>query len=98
MTRIVGPPRSRRRHWTVTVALLVPLAIGVLFIPSALAIHDLKFQLDGDVSLHCYTVPNNCSTQTVDWGGNTNNTSSADTGNGLFTVSDSGGSETVSAN
>jgi hypothetical protein len=63
--------------------------MAVIIIPSALAVHDLSFQLDGEVSTHAYTVPN-ASNQVYDWGNNNAGDSSTPlTGsNGLFNVTD----------
>jgi hypothetical protein len=81
---------------------MVAIALAVLFIPSAFAVHDLSFQLDGDVSTHAYTTPN--ANQIYDWGNNSAGDSSSPlTGtNGLFNVTDSGtattGTEAVTNN
>ena len=49
MTRIIGPPRSRRRQWTFLSCLAAAVTVGVFFIGGASAVHDLGvFQLDGD--------------------------------------------------
>ena len=40
MTRVIGPPKSRRRRWTFLWCLTVALAAGIIFIPGALAVHD----------------------------------------------------------
>jgi len=41
-------------------------ALAAVMITNALAVHDLQFQLDGDTTTVCGTVPN-CSTQVYDW-------------------------------
>src|SRR5262249_32175122 len=71
--------------------------------PSALAVHDLSFQLDGDVSTQAYTVPN--ANQVYDWGANTAGNLSDQANpntNGIFTVTDTGsapnGTEAVTQN
>lgn len=47
MTRVIGPPKSRRRRWTILFSVLVAVGFGVLFIPGALAVHDTgAFELD----------------------------------------------------
>src|SRR5919198_326905 len=66
MSRIIGPPKSRRRRWTVLWCLLVAVGVGLVFIPGALAVHDLAFQLDGDVSSSTTTSIGG-NTQAVDW-------------------------------
>jgi hypothetical protein len=77
--------------------------MAVIFIPSAFAVHDLAFQLDGDVSTHAYTTPN--SSQVYDWGANTAGNTSTQANpntNGIFTVTDTGtapsGTEAVTNN
>jgi hypothetical protein len=67
-TRILGrngPTRRRRFLAGSTTFLLVALA-SLYIVGAAQAVHDLQFQLDGDTSTACGTVPD-CSTQTVDW-------------------------------
>jgi hypothetical protein len=49
MTRIVGPPRSRRRRRLLAAPILLTMVVGLLFIGTAGAVHDLDFQLDGNV-------------------------------------------------
>src|SRR5258708_6023878 len=69
LTSFVGGPRTggRRRRRLLLVALVGSVAaLAAFMITSALAVHDLKFQLDGDTSTVCGTVPN-CSTQVYDW-------------------------------
>src|SRR5262249_44054642 len=55
----------------------------------ALAVHDLAFQLDGEVSTHAYS-PVNAANQLYDWGNNSAGDSSSPlTGtNGMFNVTD----------
>jgi hypothetical protein len=38
MTRIIGPPRSRRRHWTLLSCLAIALGIGLISIAGALGV------------------------------------------------------------
>jgi hypothetical protein len=64
MTRIIGPPRSRRRHWTFLSCLVAALTVGVFFISGAQAVHDLGvFQLDGNASSTAQSTP----TASDDW-------------------------------
>jgi len=47
MTRVIGPPRSRRRRWTFLCTLVAALSVGMVFITGAQAVHDLGlFELD----------------------------------------------------
>jgi hypothetical protein len=62
MTRVIGPPKSRRRRWTFLAALAVAVAFGILVIPSALAVHEFQFQLDGDTTSTAYN-----GSATYDW-------------------------------
>jgi hypothetical protein len=48
--KVIGPTGSRRRRWLFLLCLVVTITAGVIFIPSALAVHELGFQLDGDTS------------------------------------------------
>jgi hypothetical protein len=49
MTRIIGPPRSRRRRRTFFAILALALGVGVFVIAGAQAVHDTgAFQLDGN--------------------------------------------------
>src|SRR6266516_2355662 len=95
MTRIIGPTGSKRRRrfrFLPGGALLVAV-VALVLAGGAQAVHDLKFQLDGDVSLTCFPAgaPGSggntaCQSQVNDWGGNVDNTTSTDSGNGLFVV------------
>jgi hypothetical protein len=71
MTRVIGPPKSRRRRWTFLWCLTVALAAGIIFIPGALAVHDYTdgMQLDGDVSHACPPSPDTglCKSTQKDW-------------------------------
>ena len=51
------------------------MIVGGIFAISALAVHELRFQLDGNaLSTVCGTTPDgNCSIQVFDWGGSANN-------------------------
>ena len=47
--RVIGPTGSRRRRWLFLCTTMAAIAMAVLFIPSAFAVHDTNmFQLDGD--------------------------------------------------
>jgi len=61
--KVIGPTGSRRRRWVFLCTTAVAIAIAVLFVPSALAVHDEAFQLDGDV----------IASTTTNYGGNTQN-------------------------
>jgi hypothetical protein len=93
MTRVIGPPKSRRRRWTFLWCLAVAVAAGVIFIPGALAVHDLDFQLDGDTTNTAYSPPAN-HTPAYDWNDifNADGTNTALVnplgGNGSFTNAD----------
>ena len=49
MTRIVGPPGSRRRRRFLAIPLLLTMMVGLLFIGTAAAVHDEAFELDGNI-------------------------------------------------
>ena len=78
----------------------VAIAMAVIFIPSALAVHDLGFQLDGEVSTQAYTVPPSPPAPApaiYDWGANTAgdvSTQASPNTNGIFDVTDSGSATT----
>ncbi len=62
MTRVIGPPKSRRRRWTFLACLMAALAVGVFYIagaqatPTGTAVQDNGlFQLDGN------TLPTTCA-------------------------------------
>src|SRR5436190_20793164 len=68
MTRIIGAPKSRRRHWTLLWCLIAVIGVGVVFIPGALAVHDTGvFQLDGDAATGTQTVTAGIPPATDDW-------------------------------
>ena len=49
--KVVGPTGSRRRRWLFLCTTMAAIALAVLFIPSAFAVHDTgAFQLDGNAS------------------------------------------------
>src|SRR5512138_1840480 len=56
--------RRRYRRWASSLALLV--TAGLIFVPVLLAVHDLEFQLDGDVSSSTTTSIGG-TTQLIDW-------------------------------
>lgn len=102
--KIIGPTGSGRRRWLFLSTTAIAIAMAVLFVPSAFAVHDLGFQLDGDVSTQRYTTPN--ASQVYDWGGNCSGSTSTQTlacsANALFNVTDTGtaptGTEAVTTN
>ena len=61
------------------------IAMAVIFIPSALAVHELQFQLDGDTTSTAYSPPHPARTPAFDW-------------NDIFNVAQANGTETVSNN
>jgi hypothetical protein len=66
--KVIGPTGSRRRRWVFLCTAAVTIALAVLIVPSALAVHDEAFQLDGDVSASTttnYGPPG--TTQLYDW-------------------------------
>src|SRR4051812_16266708 len=66
MTRMLGPAGSRRRRRSLLGALATFLLLTVVIVPSALAVHDLNFQLDGDVLASTGTTIGG-NTQALDW-------------------------------
>jgi hypothetical protein len=66
MTRILGPTGSGRRRRTLFGALATFAVLSVLIAQSAFAVHDLNFQLDGDVLASTTTMVGG-TTQTIDW-------------------------------
>jgi len=84
--RILGPTGSTRRRRFLWVPALLITCTALFVIGSAQAVHDLGFQLDGDVSAACPAALPLCTTSQKDW---------AD----LFTVTDNTstppGTETV---
>ena len=64
--RVLGPTGSPRRRWSLLLPLVAVIGLALFYIAGAQATHDLKFQLDGDTSTTCGTVPS-CATQTLDW-------------------------------
>lgn len=86
--RVLGPSGSRRRKTRLLLlTALTMAAFVVFFVGNAQAIHDLKFQLDGDVSTTAGTVP--ATNPLNDWGQNSSNTgtiSQDDPSHGVFHV------------
>src|SRR5436190_5891239 len=102
-TRVLGPTGSRRRRRFLFVSLFLVACTALFLAGSAQAVHDLGFQLDGDVSTHAYTVPASppAAPSIYDWGANTAgnvSTPASPNTNGLFTQSVSGSTETVANN
>ena len=64
--KVMGPTGSRRRRWLFLCTSFAAIAMAVLFIPSAFAVHDLQFQLDGDTTNTAYSPPGT-STPAYDW-------------------------------
>src|SRR5262249_17929544 len=91
MTRMIGPTGSRRRRRFLLVPSLCIAALALFYVGSAQAVHDLAFQLDGDVSTFCFNPnppPADCSIPN-DWGANASNSSSTQASpnnNGVFDV------------
>src|SRR5215510_15560769 len=57
---------NRHRRWLTSIALLV--IVGVTFVPIILyAVHDLDFQLDGDIAAATDAFPFPGATRSVDW-------------------------------
>jgi hypothetical protein len=55
--KVIGPTGSRRRRWLFLCTAMAAIAMAVIIIPSALAVHDFHFQLDGDTSSTSYSAP-----------------------------------------
>src|SRR4051794_12985038 len=56
--KVIGPTGSRRRRWLFLCTSLAGIAMAVLVIPSAFAVHDEGvFQLDGDASTALQSSP-----------------------------------------
>ena len=67
MTRMLGPTGSKRRKRLLLGPMLLAAALAALFIAGAArAVHDLTFQLDGDV-IASTTTSVGGNTQTLDW-------------------------------
>ena len=64
--KVIGPTGSRRRRWVFLCTAAVTIALAVLIVPSALAVHDEAFQLDGDV-IASTTTNYGGVTQNYDW-------------------------------
>src|SRR5262249_31110350 len=65
--KVIGPTGSRRRRWIFLCATALAIAMAVLFVPSALAVHDEAFQLDGDVLASTQTNIGPNGPQLYDW-------------------------------
>src|SRR3954447_7713391 len=56
--KVIGPTGSRRRRWLFLCTSFVAIAIAVLVIPSAFAVHDeAVFQLEGNASSLAQSTP-----------------------------------------
>jgi hypothetical protein len=91
-TRVLGPTGSRRRRRFRFVSLLLVACTALFLAGSAQAVHDLKFQLDGDTTSTAYSAPTPNQGVNYDW-------------NDIFNVTDNApvppatdGTETVSNN
>ncbi|MGN6431029.1 MAG: hypothetical protein ACTHNB_09920 [Gaiellaceae bacterium] len=91
-TRVLGPTGSRRRRRFLFVSLLLVACTALFLAGSAQAVHDLKFQLDGDTTNTAYSSPTPNQGVNYDW-------------NDIFNVTDNAavppatdGTETVSNN
>ena len=65
--KVIGPTGSRRRRWLFLCTSFAAIAIAVVFIPSALAVHDLQFQLDGDTTSTPWSAPTPNAGVGFDW-------------------------------
>jgi len=65
--RILGPTGSRRRKRWLGVPVAFVAVLALWFVTGAQAVHDLDFQLDGDVSASTQTHVPAAKTQLVDW-------------------------------
>jgi hypothetical protein len=99
--RILGEEgtRRRRRFRFLLLPLVIAALLALLLAGSARAVHDLQFQLDGEVSATGYSVPS-AATQVFDWGQNTAGGSAGgnDTAHSLFTVTTGATTQTVANN
>src|SRR5262245_46545927 len=56
--KVIGPSGSRRRRWLFLCTSFAAIAMAVIFIPSAFAVHDVHvFQLDGDAQTSLQSSP-----------------------------------------
>src|SRR5690242_18027643 len=56
--KVIGPTGSRRRRWLFLCTTFAAIALAVIIIPSALAVHDNGvFQLDGNASTALQSTP-----------------------------------------
>jgi hypothetical protein len=90
--KVIGPTGSRRRRWLFLCTSAAAIVMAVIFIPSALAVHDLQFQLDGDTTSTAFSPPSPNAGVAYDW-------------NDIFNVTDNApvppatvGTETISNN
>jgi hypothetical protein len=66
MSRLIGPTGSRRRRRFLLLPVLLAATLALFFVAGAQAVHDLQFQLDGDV-LASTTTNVGGTTQPLDW-------------------------------
>ena len=64
--RVLGPTGSPRRRWSLLLPLVAALALGLLWVAGAQAVHDETFQLDGNVAVDAATNIGG-NTQSLDW-------------------------------
>ena len=64
--RVLGPTGGRRRRWTLLLPLVAVIAVGLMWIAGAQAVHGENFQLDGNV-LAASTTNVGGVTQNLDW-------------------------------
>ena len=65
--KVIGPTGSRRRRLLFLCTSFAAIAFAVVFIPSALAVHEFHFQLDGDTSSTRYSPPTPNAGLEFDW-------------------------------
>ena len=65
--KVIGPTGSRRRRWLLLCTTMAAIAMAVVFVPSALAVHDEAFQLDGNVLASSQTNIGPNGPQLYDW-------------------------------
>jgi hypothetical protein len=65
--RILGPQGSKRRTRFLWVPMVALAALALFVIGNAQAVHDLGFQLDGDVSNACPAALTTCTSSQKDW-------------------------------
>ena len=63
--RVLGPTGSPRRRWTLLLPLAAAIALGLLWVTGAQAVHDDAFQLDGETTSAGFSLPD--SSPIKDW-------------------------------